>query len=633
MRLLLFIGILFCSMLLPFTMGYAQEVIVNKSSVVEQFKGKPYYVHFVKQGETLLAISKAYQVSIEEIQAENPSLQKGLQYDMALRIPKYAVADNKNTNKKSDNENAPVSKTTEKPKTYTVEKKETLYGISRKFEITVDELLKANPNATILKEGMVLVIPEKTKSETTIKTNSKTPELADLDLNAKEVTVKAGETLYSIAKLYRTSVDTLIALNPELVDGLKSGMVLRLKRTAKVPVVLPNNESKPMGISEFKKPTVNELDCFQTSNIENTYNIALLLPFALEDVMDQNDDASAAQASAECFRYYPMYAGFMMAVDSLQRYGLHAKIYVYDADKQNDTLKLRSVLRKPEMQNMNLIIGPLYATSFPIAARFAQKHGIPIVNPLSQRENLVRGNPFVIKTKPSDLAVADKLAAHIVNKYSDWNVVAVRFDEKENSSMLKRFSQKINQLKEEKAFRGQIVEVNMGLSKMAGVIQALDANKKNIVIYFSDNKSSVPSFISLLNAQKGDRDVSLIGMEEWSEMELETEFLVDLNFEQVTFSNIDYTSDRVIDFTQQYRTKYKAKPQSEQYAFLGFDMGWYYLTSLMWYGKDFQNCMQYNNYKGLEYNFDFRNFKEGDGMQNASVHILKLVDYKMVEVE
>ena len=68
----------------------AQDVAIKRSSVIENYKGKPYYIHFVKQGETLSGISKVYNVTIDELNADNPALDKGLKADMVLKIPQKA---------------------------------------------------------------------------------------------------------------------------------------------------------------------------------------------------------------------------------------------------------------------------------------------------------------------------------------------------------------------------------------------------------------------------------------------------------------------------------------------------------------------------------------------------------------
>ena len=62
-------------------MTFAQEPEMKRSTVIEQYKGNPCYLHFVKQGETLSKLSRLYNISVEEIKAENPVLEEGLKVD------------------------------------------------------------------------------------------------------------------------------------------------------------------------------------------------------------------------------------------------------------------------------------------------------------------------------------------------------------------------------------------------------------------------------------------------------------------------------------------------------------------------------------------------------------------------
>ena len=95
--------------------------------------------------------------------------------------------------------NAPETTTTD---TYVVSKGDTLYGIAKKLDTTVDELKKLN-NITnnMLSIGQVLKIP------------TKTVDVGDTDIYQ----VKSGDTLYSIAKKYNISVNELKGLND--LDG------------------------------------------------------------------------------------------------------------------------------------------------------------------------------------------------------------------------------------------------------------------------------------------------------------------------------------------------------------------------------------------------------------------------------
>ena len=105
---------------------------------------------------------------------------------------------------------APETTTTD---TYIVSKGDTLYGIAKKLDTTVDELKKLN-NITnnMLSVGQVLKIP------------TKTVDVGDTDIYQ----VKAGDTLYNIAKKYNISVNELKGLNDLDSDELSVGQILKV---------------------------------------------------------------------------------------------------------------------------------------------------------------------------------------------------------------------------------------------------------------------------------------------------------------------------------------------------------------------------------------------------------------------
>jgi LysM repeat protein/ABC-type branched-subunit amino acid transport system substrate-binding protein len=638
---------LFTLLLLVFTFtitqhALAQDVIVKRSTIIESYKGKPNYIHFVKKGETLNAIAKAYNVSIEEIIAENPLINQGMKVDMVLRIPqKYAVAIPEDVAPKAETRNEQV-KAVEKPKEqvkpvedqdfiiYQVKKQETLYGISRMYNITIDDIRNANPGLEVLQEGMEIKIPKK-KPEDKISTHEVSTVIGNNTQNSLgEIIVKTGETLYSISKAYNTTVDNLIELNPQLSEGLKAGMVLKLRNIDSLNISKPLFKNEPAVVINPVVPAY----CYNPDNIKTTFKIALLLPFLLGDA-DAALEAPEQEnpSDFENFDYFQFYAGFMLAADSLEKYGLHARIQVMDGDKLNDTLTIRQTLRKPGMDKMDLIVGPMYANSFSVAARFAKKNEIEIINPLSRRENIVSRNPFVVKAQVSDSATATKLSSFIRSRYPNANIIVIRNDNKELKSVADEFEAQIKISLANHSFKGNLQAATYSTGMMPAVSKKLKTNVKNIVIFFSNNKTNVPNFVSLLNPLSNSNDIILFGMDGWDELELETEFLVNLNYHQLTSNYIDYESDAVKQFVTQFRNKYGAVPLSAKHAFLGYDIGWYFLTSLMWYGEKDISCLPYQKGKGLQYNFDFSTASPGDGLQNHDIVIVKLQDYKMIKVE
>jgi len=214
---------------------------------------------------------------------------------------------------------------------------------------------------------MKLKIPTKKTEFKTVKSEVTPQKVVKSESNPVDIIVKTGETLYSIGKLYNITVDDLIDWNPELINGLKAGMVLRLRKPD--PSQKENkNEQKSVETTE-QKPLPSG-DCYDPKNIKETYKVALLLPLLLDDAADLLEGpADKAPSTYENFNYFQFYAGFMLAADSLEKFGLNAQIQVLDAERLNDTLIIRQTLRKPGMDKMDLLVGPLYASSFKISAR------------------------------------------------------------------------------------------------------------------------------------------------------------------------------------------------------------------------------------------------------------------------
>jgi len=618
---------------------YAQEAIVTRSTVIEHFKGKPYYLHFVKQGETLFAISKAYNVSVQEIQSENPELEKGMKMDQVLRIP---VMDENQLQV----EKVKVPDTSPKPDTitrgaakqqyldYIVSKKETLYGISKKFGVTVDDLIKANPSMTELKNGMVIRVPLVTGQK--VKTGDETPKPAIVTKLAVPddglLMIKQGQTLYSISKQYDIPEETLLQLNPELSEGLKTGQTIRLKQGAAKPQTGVENEVEEVKTQQAKplnKEVITE-NCLGIGDEDKVYEVALLMPLNLEmadSIIRTSVDNLAPLKNYQTFDLFQYYLGSMMALDTLEKSGCRVNFHVYDADAENDTLKIKRVLKKSEMQQMDLIIAPLFARSFTIAARFARQHQIPLINPLSRRNSITDGNSEVYKVYPSDEAIAAELASYISGKYPEANIISVRNSLKESNVMPQVFSDSLKKL----AGPAHLQEVIYQDEGFGGVSKRLDSQKKNIVLLFSSSRSLVPAFVSKLNAYAKSSDIMLFGIPGWEDMEIETEFLLNLNYHQAVPSFIDYDSEATRKFVAMFREKYGAQPLAEREAFLGYDVTSFFLSALTHFGNHFEDCIPGYVRPGLQYNFRFSKGAANDGFGNNDARILHYDNFRWVE--
>lgn len=123
--------------------------------------------------------------------------------------------------------------------TYLVQKGDTLYSISRKYQITVAELRTANnlKEKDVLKAGQKLVIPTAdigtaaALSSTKTKNESKTKQ--ELAPQTDTYVVQKGDTFYSLARKNGMTVAELLALNNLDSNAvLKTGMKLKIARTS-----------------------------------------------------------------------------------------------------------------------------------------------------------------------------------------------------------------------------------------------------------------------------------------------------------------------------------------------------------------------------------------------------------------
>lgn len=145
--------------------------------------------YVVKKGDTLYGIAKKYNVSVDNLKSYNNLSTDSLSIGQIIKIP---------DNKVNSNE-------------YVVKSGDSLYSISRKYGVSVDELMSVNNlKSTVLSVGQVLKIPNSGKVTNVI------------------YTVKKGDSLWSIAKNNKTTVDAIVKLNNLSNANLSIGQKLLL---------------------------------------------------------------------------------------------------------------------------------------------------------------------------------------------------------------------------------------------------------------------------------------------------------------------------------------------------------------------------------------------------------------------
>jgi hypothetical protein len=91
-------------------------------------------------------------------------------------------------------------------------------------------------------------------------------------------------------------------------------------------------------------------------------------------------------------------------------------------------------------------------------------------------------------------------------------------------------------------------------------------------------------------------------------------------------SYTEYADENVKAFVQSYRTKYLDEPLT--YGISGFDAGYYFLYALMYYGNDFEDCLDEISIPLLQNQLRFKKI-DGGGYDNVNWNVLQYFDYSL----
>ena len=403
--------------------------------------------HQVKKGETIEAISKRYFVTPFDIYKLNPDAKKDLKPNTVLIIPiskakkptitinkelqgfnehktkrketlyslskKYNVSEDdikkynkflySNTLRKGDRLQIPKYKITkiveelEATKRYTVQPKEGKWRIAYKFGVTVEELEVLNPGITeVLKEGDVINVP-----------NLKDEAEKQFDDQYSYYKVLPKEGFYRLKLKLDLEQDQLEALNPELKEiGLKSGMILKIPHSDAIEGLI-EGESEVVNL-------VNSISDFETKHI------AIMLPFRMHRV--DFDSISDAKKSLKKDPYLNVsldfHSGVLMALDSLKTLGISLKVDVYDT--RYEVSEVSRIIRENDFENIDAVIGPLTPASFNKVASELEKYNTPVISPIGTKlklhDNVFQSRPSddLLKTKVINFAKSDSLIGNII---------------------------------------------------------------------------------------------------------------------------------------------------------------------------------------------------------------------------
>ncbi len=357
-----------CTTVLLMLWALGTWAAVEKSQTIVYINGSKYYVHTVRKGETIYALSKTYGVSEEAILSNNPSAADGLKEATNLRIP--CLAPSEPADRPSERK---IRKTFDR---HIVAKGETFYSISRRYEIPVGTLMADNPGVdpAHLKTGEPLLIRKKQiGTEDAAGSQAQWEAYRDRlnSISGDTVVyhiVEKGDTFYSLSRRFDITEEQISEMN----NGLKAAD-LKVGAMIRVPGARPE-EASPVeptdSIDADRRPLrpVPQM-VFRALPAKQPLQVALLLPIEAGGETNPN--------------YLDFYQGFLLGLDSVRtRYGHSIDVTLYNTGRNAE--RVRSVLALPAFSRTQLIVGPVYEEAgLQEVVAFAEQREIPVVSPLA----------------------------------------------------------------------------------------------------------------------------------------------------------------------------------------------------------------------------------------------------------
>lgn len=537
---------------------------------------------------------------------------------------------------------------------YDVER-ESIYGVSIKLGVTRDQIIEYNPSAADgLKPKMRLFFPVAKFSKDAGQREAVYAAAAGISTHV----VKRGETVYGIARKYGMSPDYLIRLNPWADEGIREGQTLRITDDLTAPQVEPKEDLQPAEPAPAKttvKTTVKATEPVNTPEPEKVAEapapaetpatvpmtviqpqataveeepareeepalelthprkVAVLLPFML----NEEQQSRATQLYTEFFR------GMLMGADTLRNnYSNPVELKFYDTEGSLETVK--SILAKPELSDVNLIIAPDNAEQLEAIADYVDPDTW-ILNVFAVRNDLQSNHPNVIQANIPHTRMYDDAIGWFMEHYAGRTPVFI--SRNGGAADKNTFVLALQARLDEAGQNYRELKYDSALSAVD--LEGISAeDDRPVFVPVSGSKAEFATYISAIKELRSnalDRDsVSLFGYPEWVTFRGETfDDLCDMGatiYSRFLVNENDYSAN---DLKRRYKELYG----SEMFAavptqgLLGYDVAQYAIAAMRAL-VDGQEIL--TRFTGVQNSLDLRRDNPGEdaGLVNDNLFIL-----------
>jgi LysM repeat protein len=555
----------------------------------------------VKAGESIYSIAKLYKISTADIYSLNPDLTSILVVDSVLFIPESTLG---------KLNNLVVEKELDSYKVHKVRRKETLFSIAQKYDISIEDLKAHNESLQHkkLRRGKKIYIPVFKKNKKQIEEDQ-----------FSYYTVKASEGYYRLEKKLGLSKKLLLTLNPELEKvGLKLGMILKVPKSS-----IKNTENTLISTTSLRDSLLDL----------SPKNLALLLPFKTKSISVNSSKLARKQLRRDGYINIAtdFYSGAVIAIDSAKRLGISVNLDIFDTNAK--AIDLKAILNQNNFSKFDAVLGPITLENLELTAEYFLSDSIPVVSPFVKSKSSYLN---LFQTIPDTEWLRNKMVSYVkTDTIPHQTLIIYDSKSKATAKYLKTIFPSATLMNSKIDNKG-VEQFYLSTEDVQNVL----LSGRTIVFLESDNESFISNVTSMLNAMNG------ITIKERSKRKIEREIILmttsyNKSFEGLYVSNYDLSNlnfhypsvnhnmELSETFKQKYLTQFGTFPN--KYAIRGFDLTLDILLRLSNFGSLFEIPSNIKtSYIANKFNY-IRQLN--GGYKNEAGFILKHQDLEIIKVQ
>ena len=456
--------------------------------------------------------------------------------------------------------------------------------------------------------------------------------------------VDQGQTVYSIARAY--GLKEVEAVTKKDIHFLQIGDTVWLpckgqklsdgfiapKATDGVGTVASHTEQPAVELVEGGKA----LTYSQAATIRPRVNpqsivVSLMMPLNLSQMdkisTSKFDVEQRGKTTYKSLEFIQFYEGLLMGLDRLEKMGYNVTLNVVDVEGTSDE-EVEAAFRSHQVAQSDLLIAMLTRQPFEKAAQLARDAQLFIVNPVSDRSEIVVGNPYVFKCQPSVEALAKNAVRVIHRTLPNMPIFVVHSGAKAEQAALAALTAELQKHDDMPYTLLDWAHANKFTTMLKGSGQSV------VISLYSQDKSKnriyVTQLLNKLSAFKS-RTPYLLTFDDWTTLynDVDFSYLQCLNY-HTYYAGWNLGNPQHKDFVDRFNSRFKTEPTT--FAGMANDIILYFVTGIQQMGTDFFRSPAIVPPQGVLCPLSFSHIRADCGFENQQALLYRMTDYHLIPV-